>query len=180
MEAVKAFLMERNNAGELNIELLCVVGVEQTCIVALNWAKQDWSWPQGPDIKRGQDVKALVLISPVKVFKGAHASDALKHEIVKNKLSTMIVVGKQNASLYRDVKSLYSTMERGRPAFPRDDRERLKVQDLFLITATTTLQGEKLLDPRFDIDKKIGAFIQLRLVNQRAHPALAWRERRQP
>ena len=64
MERVKAFLTQKNNDGEVNIELLCVVAFEASAIVAVNWAAQDWSWPQYAALKQGQDVKALALISP--------------------------------------------------------------------------------------------------------------------
>lgn len=180
MEAVKAFLMERNNAGELNIELLCVVAVEEMCIVALNWAHQDWSWPQYPNLKQGQDVKALVLISPMKSFKGAHVNDALKNEVVKDSLSIMIVVGANNSRVFRSVKSLHTTFERGRPPVPTDREERKKKQDVFLIEKNTTLQGEKLFDPRLNLDSNIGLFIEWRLVNKSDDPRVAWRERNRP
>ncbi len=165
IEAVKGFLVERNNDKEINIELLCVVAVQEMCVAALNWAKQDWSWPQYANFKQGQDVKALVLISPMKAFKGATTNEPLKHPIVKDKLSAMIVVGEQDSRVYRDVKSLHTTMDRARPPLPEKKEDKLKVQDLFLIGVNTALQGVKLLDPRYDIEKKIGAFIKIRLVN---------------
>ena len=44
MKAVKDFLWERNNAGELNIDKLCVVGAEMGASVALNFARPTpWS-----------------------------------------------------------------------------------------------------------------------------------------
>ncbi len=41
MMAVKKFLWRTNNAGELNIDKLCVVGAEMGASVALNFAKAD-------------------------------------------------------------------------------------------------------------------------------------------
>ena len=79
IEACKRFLLERNNAEELNIELLCVVGAEFGATLAVNWAVMDWSWPQLPAYKQGRDVKSLVLLSPVQAFKGVTLNDALKH-----------------------------------------------------------------------------------------------------
>ena len=65
VEAAKSFLMKENNAGRLNIEQLCVMGSELGSIVALNWAVKDWSYRQLPTIKQGQDVKGLILLSPI-------------------------------------------------------------------------------------------------------------------
>ena len=53
MEAIKRFLMTKHNAGELNIDKLCVVGVEFG-LVAVNWAAHDWSWPSWPPASRAR------------------------------------------------------------------------------------------------------------------------------
>jgi pimeloyl-ACP methyl ester carboxylesterase len=180
METVKGFLTDKNDLGEVNMELLCLVAFDEMSIVAVNWAAHDWSRQQPADRKQGQDVKALVLISPVRAFRGATMAKALTHETIRDRLSVMIVAGKQDASAYRDATRLHTSLERKRAPLPRDDADRLKLQDLFLIGLNTSLQGVRILNqPSFDIEKKIAAFIQLRLVNQRSHRALAWRQRRQ-
>ena len=86
MKAVKNFLWERNNAGELNIDKLCVVGAEMGASVALNFAladalEQDSNRVLRPDYKLGRFVKALVLISPEHSFRGLpiRAASAQRH-----------------------------------------------------------------------------------------------------
>ena len=64
MEAVRGFLVGKNDAGELNLNKLCLVGVGMGATVAVNWAAQDWDAPPLLVGKQGQDVKALVLVSP--------------------------------------------------------------------------------------------------------------------
>ena len=104
---------------------------------------------------------------------------ALAHEIVRDKLSVMIIAGTQDPAAYGEATRLHTSLKRKREPLPKDDAERLKAQDLFLIGLNTSLQGGKLLGrPTFDIEKKIAAFIQLRLVNQRDDPKLAWRGNR--
>jgi pimeloyl-ACP methyl ester carboxylesterase len=66
VEACKKFLMEKNNAGQCNIEMLCVVGAELGSIVAMRYAAADWSVPNLPAFKQGQDVHGLILLSPRK------------------------------------------------------------------------------------------------------------------
>jgi pimeloyl-ACP methyl ester carboxylesterase len=180
METVKGFLTGKNNLGEVNLELLCVLAFEEMSIVAVNWAAHDWSRPQTAALKPGQDIKAMALISPPRSFRGATMAKALLHEIVRDRLSIMIAAGKHDASCYRDAIRLHVSLERKRAPLPGNDADRLKVQDLFLIGCDTTLQGVKLLNrPTFDIEKRIAAFIQLRLVNQRGDPDWAWRPRQQ-
>ncbi len=66
MGALRSFLVKRNNAGELNLNKLVIVGSEMGAAVAMVWAAYDWTIPnyEHAGIKQGQDVKALVLISP--------------------------------------------------------------------------------------------------------------------
>ena len=62
--AVKKFLVEKNNVGELNIDMLCVIAVDTGCVYAMNWILWDWSRTQLVGYRRGRDPKAFVLISP--------------------------------------------------------------------------------------------------------------------
>ena len=78
VEALKKVLVDKNNKAELNIEMLTVVAAEVGTIVALNWAALDWSWPVMPAFKQGQDVKALVLLTPQQTFKRMNANTALQ------------------------------------------------------------------------------------------------------
>ena len=77
VEALKKVLVDKNNKAELNIEMLTVVAAEVGTIVAMNWAALDWSWPVMPSFKQGQDVKALVLLTPQQTFKRMNANTAL-------------------------------------------------------------------------------------------------------
>ena len=168
VEAVKRFLIDKNNASELNIELLCVVGAELGATVALNWAVLDWNQPQLPAFKRGRDVKALVLLSPPASFKGLNANAALKHPIIQSALSVMIVVGKDDREGYREAKSIHTRLEKARERLPTDPKERQKRQDLFFIEPATSLSGTKLLTPRgLSVNQDLVTFLQLRLVSKK-------------
>jgi len=173
LEVVKRFLLARNNDGELNIERLGIVGVEMGATLAVNWAALDWSWPVLNIGKQGQDVKALVLVSPEWSFKGVKIGDALAQESVRSDLSVMIVVGKRSAKLLQEAKRLHTALERYHPAPPGGDAD--EKQTLWLKVKDTSLQGTKLLnEPSMRVDELILAFIDLRLVK----PALAWSIRR--
>ncbi|WP_242632108.1 alpha/beta hydrolase [Rubripirellula amarantea] len=92
LEKAKGFLKEENNAENLNLNALVVVGVREGCILASHWASIDWSFPSVGSIKQSQDVKALVLISPEKQLKGLPIEPPLRDPNILQ-LPIMIVAG---------------------------------------------------------------------------------------
>ncbi|MHB1037708.1 MAG: alpha/beta hydrolase [Pirellulales bacterium] len=177
MEVVKRFLMEKNNAGELNIDKLCVVGAEMGALVALDWARIDWSWPPLATGKQGQDVKALVLISPEWSFKNLRANAPLAHPAVRSQISVLIAYGKDSPKSEKEAKRIYAVLERFHLKPGEDPREKLERQDLFLDGIGTSLQGTKILGERgLNLEQHIAKFIELRLV-KKTYP---WRDRTSP
>jgi pimeloyl-ACP methyl ester carboxylesterase len=172
VEAVKNFLIERNNASELNIEKLCLVGAEMGSVVAINFAARDWSWPVLATGKQGQDVKGLVLISPEWAHRGLHINDAIEQPQVRGVMSLIIIAGERAAKERRDAERLYTALERFRPV-PASGAP----QTLWLRTLPTTLQSTHLLnEKRMGVGDMIEKFIELRLVDV----DIPWRERRNP
>ncbi len=92
METVKGFLREENDAEKLNLNALVLIGVQDGCVIAMNWAALDWNWPNIPGKKQGQDVKSLVLISPVKLLEGVTYEPLLKNSIV-SRMPILILAG---------------------------------------------------------------------------------------
>jgi pimeloyl-ACP methyl ester carboxylesterase len=176
VDAAKRFLFQKNNEGELNIDLLCVVGAEMGAIVATNWASLDWDWPQLPAGRQGRDVKALVLLSPLQSYKGITLNRALGHPALQRVLSTMIVVGSEDEEGVRDARAIYNRLERFRRP-TSDAGETPAYVDLFFVQPKTSLRGTKLLRARgLTVNEDIARFIGLRLVaNKERFP---WRERR--
>lgn len=175
MEAVKRFLVKKNNTGELNIERLGVVGAEMGATVAINWAALDWSWPVLATGKQGQDVKALALVSPKWSFKGMRINDAVVHPNVRSDLSVVIVVGRRNSKLLQGARRLHNALARYRYT-PRRE-EAAEKQTLWLKTPQTSLQGTQLINEKsLQVDQMVLDFIDLRLVK----PAFPWSLRKSP
>lgn len=72
LPSVKIFLTEQHEAKQLNVNKLGIVASDVTAPVALEFAELDWrqapylDGPGGtPGTPRGQDVRAIVLLSPV-------------------------------------------------------------------------------------------------------------------
>ncbi|HEX3727787.1 MAG TPA: hypothetical protein VHV08_16155, partial [Pirellulales bacterium] len=171
----KRFLVAKNNDGELNIEKLCVVGVEMGAVVAIDWAAHDWSWPVLNTGKQGQDVKGLVLISPEWSFKGLRINDAIAQPGVRSDLSVLLIAGKGSSKSLREAKRLYTALEKYHPAPPPETMA--EKQTLWLRTPNTSLQGTALLNEKsLHVDQMIAKFIEVRLGKK----PMEWTRRRNP
>lgn len=139
IERCKKYLVQRNNESELNIDLLNVVAVGQTSVLAMNWTIADWFAfpPVSGGIKQGQDVKSLTLISPRKKLDGLSMSLDLKHPLFAGKntpnLPTLIVWSANDVEAEKEGRSIYEAMKKGRPDLEqyKDDAERVKNTTLF-------------------------------------------------
>jgi len=84
IERCKKYLVQRNNEGEVNIDMLTVVAVGGTSVLAVEWVINDWfAFPpiSASGIKQGQDVKSLILVSPRKKLKGISLAVDWKHPL---------------------------------------------------------------------------------------------------
>jgi pimeloyl-ACP methyl ester carboxylesterase len=164
MEAIKRFLVQKNNEGELNLEKLCLVGSEMGASIAMQWAAYDWSWPQYPGRKQGQYVKALVLLSPQWSMRGLDAKGPLTSPAIRYDISIMILAGKDDAKAYKESQKIHAMLDRYRQ---ESDDTALAKKTLFFKGLPTKLQGAKMLiASELQIDKRISQFIDLRLVQQ--------------
>lgn len=171
LEAWKRLLLERNDAEGLNIEKLCVIGAEMGAAVALNWALLDWSWPQYPGVKQGQDVKALVLLSPPWNFRGLDIQKALAHPFIRSGMSIMLIVGTGDARAAADARRIHGILEKARPELEQLPPAQ---RTLFFGQLNTSLQGTQLLGVQgLNVEDAISRFIELRLVKQ----DFPWRKR---
>ncbi len=167
IQACKKFLIEKNNAGDLNIEKLCVVGAEFGATLAIRWAAADWSAPPLPAYKLGQDVKALVLLSPQPPYKAVSYREALPY--VQSQLSWLLVAGSEDPKSSAEAAKLNKQLLIHHPASGDDT-------DLFFEEPETKLAGTKLLGDTLRVKQMIGVFIEKRLVKN----GVQWQERKGP
>jgi hypothetical protein len=169
LEACKKFLMGKNNAGQLNIDKLCMVGAEMGSVIALNWAMRDWHARQLVGLRQGQDVKALVLISPEWTIERSRTNMNLpsQDELLHKNISLYIVHGTKDQ---RDANRLYDAVERFHTTKGED-------QSLFKGAIETPLSGTKMLTvPQLGVDRRIALFIKARV----AEKNIPWRDRSGP
>jgi pimeloyl-ACP methyl ester carboxylesterase len=184
MKAVRKFLWEKNNAGELNLDKLCLVGSEMGAMIAVDFALYDALAQEAnpvlrPEYKIGLFVKALVLISPATSFKGMSMRRALQNTAVRRNISVLIIAGKRDNAALGEARRVYSMFERDHPK-PNPDKK-LEQQTLFFTPLDTSLQGAKLLaEKSLETREIIAAFIELRLVKSDISKTWTWKERKLP
>jgi len=200
MPTLKDFLVQKNNAGELNIEKLVLVGAEMGASIAVWWACADWAYPPVERKKQGQNVKAMVLISPgmstpglpitkalsapplkIMVFDpvlarafqnpGSHVFSLPVELDFRKEVAVMILVGKESRNHVADARRIVSMFQKYHPE-PKAGETRT----LFYGEFDTSLQGTKLLGKGLPVEKHIAAFINL-CADKRALP---WAERTLP
>jgi hypothetical protein len=149
----------------------------------MNWAYADWNWPALAMNRQGQDVRALVLLSPEANFKGIRTGAALEDPDIRSTLSMAIVVGKNNSTAAGEAERMYRNLKRFHPDPPEGEEG---LQDLFYAPFDTALQGTKIFEAKpqtmkgkpADLREFIGNFIDVRVVRNRSLPP--WEDRRTP
>ena len=96
IESAKGFLRDENNDENVNLNALAVIGVGQGAILGAHFAARDWAFPSRGRVKQGQDVKAMVLVSPDRQLKGVPL-DAPMRDPNLIQLPVMVVYGTESS-----------------------------------------------------------------------------------
>jgi len=191
MIMVKEYLWTKHNAGELNLNRLCLVGAEMGASVAMDFAAYDavgylqGNPPGSPmygALQVGRFVKAMVLISPEWSFKGLTMTGPLNNPAVARNIPMLILVGGESSRLVADAERIHKLLSKNHPEPTEEDREKyLAKKTLFLGVLRTGMQGAKMLqDKKLGVEKHIARFIDLRLVNSDEAREWTWKELRKP
>ncbi|MEZ6126889.1 MAG: hypothetical protein R3C49_27545 [Planctomycetaceae bacterium] len=85
LETIKTFLLQEHEAGNLNIRKLGIATAGSGGLVAAGFAVNDWAkkpWPDAPTLAlstpKGQDVRALFLLSPKSTVRGLNSTALMK------------------------------------------------------------------------------------------------------
>ena len=141
IERCKKFLVQQHNKGEVNVDLLCMVAVGQTGVLAVQWTLNDWFAfparnPQG--IKQGQDIKALMLVSPVKKIAGISMLANLKHPLftgANGRALPMLVSWGASEETAKESEAIANMLKKNRPDVSaiEDPAERKKQTTFFSV-----------------------------------------------
>lgn len=141
MEAVRKFLVDKNDLGELNLNSLSVIGVGMGASVGINWTAADWAVQPLATGKQGQDVKSLIMVSPRWKSNGLSSQNALKQPGLRRKVAVLMMYGEKDRRVKSDVLRIHKQLQRDRKE--PDDRD--KYPDLMKVGVDTELQGSKWL-----------------------------------
>jgi pimeloyl-ACP methyl ester carboxylesterase len=196
METLHQFLIREHNAERLNIDRLCIIGAEMGASVALHWARLNWSKPPLAIGKQGQDVKGLVLVSPVSNTPGLALSTAMRPSApiamlfptwvkqfkdprrldFRREIAVMILAGDKDRRIKSNAERLYKQFEGARKLYPPMPEGAKR--DLYVGFFPTELQGTRLLrEPALRLDQQIDGLIRKHLAD-RAMPHEERRERK--
>lgn len=174
IEACKKFLIEKHNLGELNIELLTVLACHRTTPLAVTWAVADWSWPPLAGKKQGQDVKLLILLTPLRRFESVNLSNVLKAPVLASSqvdgITTAMFWDPLQATSEKEASLMDTALSKGlgpQPAIEVADRwDRIR---LIRKTVETGGTGEELLggDQGVLVLEEIAGVIKSKLVDRR-------------
>jgi len=179
IEAVRNWIKQKSDGGAVDIDRLCVVGCGLGGTLASMWTAADWNWPPTTAGPQGQQVRALVVISPVWATKGISMSVPLTNEGLQRVIPIMVVAGKSD----RDAVRLFDQLKRFRPdewfqqrAALSPEKATEKAKDLedpaegtaFFIQIDTSLTADKLAnDPALNVADQIKTFLALALARKR-------------
>lgn len=168
IDSCRRFLQEKNDLGELNLDMLVIVAVGKTGIQAVNWSIADWNWKPIAGVKQGQNIKALVLIAPRRRFKSV--SMDIKAPLLAGRtaaLPLLLVWGEDNETAAEEGQSIFSYLEKERtePDTFADDQERWQKKALFRIAYPSSRDSLELLQENaVNLYRDIATFIEKKVV----------------
>ena len=182
IEACKRFLVAKNNLGEVNIDLLVIGAVGKMSPFAVDYTLRDWQWTPLAGVKQGQDVKAIVMISPEKRFKSASMTPAFRIPLISGKnaepIPMLLTWGKRHALTSREGQSIYSTLigSRREDAAAIPDDEKWKQLTVIKREYNSKSSGRDLVKEKSKlISGDIGLFIEKKVADRKDE--FRWQDR---
>ena len=172
MEAIKKFIFSEHQNKRLNMRKLGVVAAGMSSPVAVAFAANDWSKKPHSDAPtvaartpRGQDVRALVLLSPQGSLPGMTINRPMK--FLKGKAAFLVCVGERRSrAQLADANRVYNFLK----PISDDPEKRMNWMNSFPVQ----LQGTDLLGKQIGVENVVVGFLK-RYVGDLKDP---WKDRR--
>ena len=178
LPAVKKFIFDRHQEKRLNMNKMGIIAEESSAGVALCFADADWNRDPyddapTPELRtpRGQDVRAIVLLSPTQRTRGLDVPAVLNE--LKNpdwNVAFLTMYGKLNKKDEKDAIAVYHKLAGASKAAERKNEDRM-----YLFPYNFKLHGVELLGKKeVDAEATIVKFLKLHLTSLRESE---WRDR---
>ena len=161
LEAVKQFIFEQHQEKKLNMRKLGIVGAGETATIAIGYGLFDWAKPPYPDAAaiqartpRGQDVRALVLLSPATDVPGINVGQSLNAlRTPEWGVSFLVGYAANDAADAERSRKIYEKV-----AAPRGNKDRVYIQDY-----NGSLRGTAMLGKDLGVEKHMLTFLDRHL-----------------
>ena len=168
MEAVKKFLFVEHQKKQLNMNKLGIVAADMSTPVAIAYLELDWEKKPYDDAetlekqtRRGQDVQALVLLSPEATAPGVNVTKSLGY-IRGVGRAVMLGVGSKNKADFTAANKMYDLLA------PK------KEENIEIHRYDTPLGGTNLLGKNLGVEKQMLDFLNKHVKDHKS----TWRDRK--
>lgn len=168
LERVKKFIIQENNQRRLNANALVVIGIREGAVIAAHWAVRDLNFPSIGRVKQGQDVKALVLVSPERTVEGISLDDTMKDRLLPM-LPFLVMVGESSRQV-NDTDRFIKRLESSKKRLGRGE-----VRGLYYDVIPTALDGHRLVNDIANVIPRISRFVENQVISNAAR--FQWVER---
>lgn len=177
LDAAKKFLMQEHQDQKLNIRKTAIVAADISVPIAATYAVADWQkapYPDAPTLAartpKGQDVRALVLISPADNLPGLRAGQA--YNALRAPLwnvAVLVAVGDQDPQDRGTARKIHQQLA----ATAGNDRR------MYLKNYKTKFRGTDLIGQRLGVEEHMLAFLEEHVKRLNSDND-AWRDRKSP
>ena len=172
LEAIKKFVFAEHQKKRLNMRKMAVVAAGMSGPLAVTFSANDWAKKPHSDAPtlaartpRGQDIRALVLLSPQGSLPGLTINRPMK--FLKGKAAFLVCVGNRKARVaMADANRVYNYLK----PVSTDPEKRINWMNQFPVQ----LQGTDLLGKQIGVENTVVAFLK-KYVGDLKDP---WRDRR--
>ncbi|MBC7816537.1 MAG: hypothetical protein IAG10_06595, partial [Planctomycetaceae bacterium] len=204
MDGIKRFLFEEHQKGNLNMRKMAIVAPGMSAAIGITFAAADWQkapWDDAATVAgrtpRGQDVQAMVFLSPEITLPGVAAHNVIpQFKAIGAPMAALILVGKTDKQDKDQAKTLFRQLggDPAKTAAPKKaaepkktakEKEKEKEKEpekenkerLFYIELNAGLRGTELLGKKLGIEDATIGFLHDHVQTLKG-PDYEWRDRK--
>lgn len=202
MDGIKRFIYEEHQKGNLNMRKMAIVAPGMSAAIGITFAAGDWQkapWDDAATVAgrtpRGQDVQAMVFLSPEITLPGVAAHNVIpQFKAMGAPMAALILVGNTDSLGKEQAKTLFKQLG-GDPAKAapakkaaepkktakekekEKDAEKETKERLFYIELNAKLRGTELLGKKLGVEEALIGFLHDH-VQMLKGPDYEWRDRK--